>query len=164
MPVSQVAPPAPSAPVTGSFVHLHNHTHYSLLDGLQKVPGMLDRIQELGMDAVAITDHGTLSATVEFYKECKKRGINPIIGLEAYVAPRGHLDKAGRQDLNPYHLILIARTTEGYHNLMKLVTIANLQGFYGKPRIDRALLEEYHEGLMALSGCAGGEGPFRPRR
>lgn len=118
---------------------------------------MLDRIQELGMDAVAITDHGTLSATVEFYKECKKRGINPIIGLEAYVAPRGHLDKAGRQDLNPYHLILIARTTEGYHNLMKLVTIANLQGFYGKPRIDRALLEQYHEGLIALSGCAGGE-------
>ena len=139
------------------FVHLHNHSHYSLLDGLQKVPGMLDRIQELGMDAVALTDHGTLSGTVEFYKECKKRGINPIIGIEAYVAPRGHLDKAGRQDLNPFHLVLIAYTTQGYHNLMKLVTIANLQGFYSKPRIDRQLLEQYHDGLIALSGCASGE-------
>jgi len=139
------------------FVHLHNHSHYSLLDGLQKVPGMLDRIQELGMDAVALTDHGTLSGTVEFYKECKKRGINPIIGIEAYVAPRGHLDKSGRQDLNPYHLVLLAYSTKGYHNLMKLVTIANLQGFYGKPRIDRQLMEQYHEGLIALSGCAGGE-------
>jgi DNA polymerase-3 subunit alpha len=139
------------------FVHLHNHSHYSLLDGLQKVPDMLDRIAELGMTAVAITDHGTLSATVEFYKEAKKRSIKPIIGLEAYVAPRGHLDKAGRQDLNPYHLILLAETTQGYRNLMKLVTVANLEGFYGKPRIDRQLLEQYHEGLIALSACAGGE-------
>ncbi len=139
------------------FVHLHNHSHYSLLDGLQKVPGMLDRIQELGMNAVAITDHGTLSAAVEFYKEAKKRGIKPIIGVETYVAPRGHLDKAGRQDMNPYHLILLAATTAGYHNLMKLVTIAQLDGFYGKPRLDRALLEQYHEGLIALSACAGGE-------
>ena len=90
------------------FVHLHNHSHYSLLDGLQKVPGMLDRIQELGMDAVAITDHGTLSGAIEFYKECKKRELKPIIGGETYVAPRGHLDKAGRQDANPFHLILLA--------------------------------------------------------
>jgi DNA polymerase-3 subunit alpha len=139
------------------FVHLHNHSHYSLLDGLQKVPGMLDRIQELNMDAVAITDHGTLSGTVEFYKEAKKRDIKPIIGLETYVAPRSHLDKAGRQDMNPYHLILLAETTAGYHNLMQLVTIAGLEGFYGKPRIDHALLEQYHEGLIALSACAGGE-------
>ncbi len=139
------------------FVHLHNHSHYSLLDGLQKVPGMLDRIQELGMTAVAITDHGTLSGAVEFYKEAKKRDIKPIIGLEAYVAPRGHQDKAGRQDMNPFHLILIAYTTEGYHNLMKLTTIAHLDGFYVKPRLDRQLLEQYHEGIIALSGCAGGE-------
>ncbi|HSX02418.1 MAG TPA: DNA polymerase III subunit alpha [Candidatus Saccharimonadia bacterium] len=139
------------------FVHLHNHSHYSLLDGLQKVPAMLDRIQELGMTAVALTDHGTLSGTVEFYKEAKSRGLKPIIGVETYVAPRGHLDKAGRQDLNPYHLILLAETTQGYHNLMKLVTIAQLDGFYQKPRIDRELLAQYHEGLIALSGCAGGE-------
>ena len=143
--------------ISSGFVHLHNHSHYSLLDGLQKVPDMLDRIQELGMNAVALTDHGTLSGVVEFYKDAKKRGIKPIIGLEAYVAPRGHLDKAGRQDMNPYHLILLCETTQGYKNLMKLVTIANLQGFYGKPRIDRALLEQYHEGLIALSACAGGE-------
>ena len=139
------------------FVHLHNHSHYSLLDGLQKVPGMLDRVQELGMDAVAITDHGTLSGTVEFYKEAKKRGVKPIIGVETYVAPRGHLDKAGRQDANPYHLILIATTTAGYHNLIKLVSIAQLEGYYYKPRIDHELLEQYHEGLIALSACAGGE-------
>jgi DNA polymerase III subunit alpha len=146
-----------TAMTAGQFVHLHNHSHYSLLDGLQKIPGMLDRIKELDMTAVAVTDHGTLSGTVEFYKEAKKRDIKPIIGVETYVAPRSHLDKAGRQDLNPYHLILLAQTTAGYHNLMKLVTIAQLDGFYGKPRIDRALLEQYHEGLIALSACAGGE-------
>jgi len=139
------------------FVHLHNHSHYSLLDGLQKVPGMLARVEELGMTSVALTDHGTLSGTVEFYKEAKKRGIKPIIGVETYVAPRGHLDKAGRQDLNPYHLILLAYNDVGYHNLMRLVTIAQLEGFYQKPRVDRELLTKYHEGLIALSGCAGGE-------
>ncbi len=139
------------------FVHLHNHSHYSLLDGLQKVPGMLERVGELGMDAVALTDHGTLSGAIEFYKEAKKRGIKPIIGVEAYVAPRGHLDKAGRQDANPYHLVLLAYTNIGYHNLMKLVTIAQLDGYYYKPRVDRELLAQYHEGLIALSGCASGE-------
>ncbi len=139
------------------FVHLHNHSHYSLLDGLQKVPGMLDRVQELGMDAAALTDHGTLSGAIEFYKEAKKRDIKPIIGVETYVAPRGHLDKAGRQDANPYHLVLLAYNNVGYHNLMKLVTIAQLDGYYYKPRIDRELIAQYHEGLIALSGCAGGE-------
>ena len=139
------------------FVHLHNHSHYSLLDGLQKIPGMLDRVEELGMSAVALTDHGTLSGAIEFYKEAKKRGIKPIIGVETYVAPRGHLDKAGRQDASPYHLILLAETTAGYHNLLKLTTIAQLDGFYYKPRVDRELLAQYHEGLIALSACAGGE-------
>lgn len=139
------------------FVHLHNHSHYSLLDGLQKVPGMLERVQELGMDAVAITDHGTLSGVVEFYKTAHKMGIKPIIGVETYVAPRGHLDKAGRQDLNPYHLVLLAETTAGYHNLVKLISTSQLDGFYGKPRIDHGLLETYHDGLIALSACAGGE-------
>jgi len=139
------------------FVHLHNHSHYSLLDGLQKVPGMLDRVAELGMEAVALTDHGTLSGAIEFYTEAKKRDIKPIIGVETYVAPRGHLDKAGRQDANPYHLILLAETTEGYHNLMKLVTISQLEGYYYKPRVDRELLAKYHSGLIALSACLGGE-------
>jgi DNA polymerase-3 subunit alpha len=139
------------------FVHLHNHSHYSLLDGLQKVPAMLDRVEELGMNAVALTDHGTLSGAVEFHNLAKKRGINPIIGLEAYVAPRGHLDKTAGIDKVPYHLILLAENNTGYQNLMKLVSIAQLEGYYYKPRVDRALLEQYHEGLIALSACAGGE-------
>ncbi len=139
------------------FVHLHNHSHYSLLDGLQKVPEMLDRVQELGMSAVALTDHGTLSGAIEFYKEAKKRDIKPIVGVETYVAPRGHLDKAGRQDANPFHLILLAENNVGYHNLMRLVSIAQLDGYYYKPRVDHELLEKYHEGIIALSACAGGE-------
>jgi DNA polymerase III subunit alpha len=139
------------------FVHLHNHSHYSLLDGLQKVPEMLDRIKDLGMSAVAITDHGTLSGAIEFYKEAKKRDIKPIVGLETYVAPRAHTSKEGKQDANPYHLILLAKNFQGYQNLMKLTSIAQLEGYYYKPRVDRELLEKYHEGLIALSACAGGE-------
>ncbi len=142
---------------SGQFVHLHNHSHYSLLDGLQKVPGMLDRVAELGMSAVALTDHGTLSGAIEFYNEATKRKIKPIIGVEAYVAPRGHLDKTAGIDKVPYHLILLAENDQGYHNLMKLISIAQLDGYYYKPRVDRALLEQYHEGIIALSGCAGGE-------
>jgi len=139
------------------FVHLHNHTHYSLLDGLQKVPDMLDWVQELGQTAVAITDHGTLSGAIDFYKECKKRDIKPIIGMEAYVSPRKHTDKSTREDRTPYHLTLLATNEIGYKNLVKLSTIANLEGFYYKPRIDRDLIEKYHEGIIALTGCIGGE-------
>jgi DNA polymerase-3 subunit alpha len=139
------------------FVHLHNHCHYSLLDGLQKVPQMLDRAVELGMDSIAMTDHGTLSGAIEFYNEAKKRNVKPIIGLEAYVAIRGMQDKAGKIDANPYHLILLAKNEQGYQNLMKLSTLAHLEGFYYRPRVDRALLEQYREGIIALSGCASGE-------
>ncbi|HSH31316.1 MAG TPA: DNA polymerase III subunit alpha [Candidatus Saccharimonadales bacterium] len=139
------------------FVHLHNHSHYSLLDGLQKVPQMLDRIKELGMDSVALTDHGTLSGAIEFYKEAAKRGLKPIIGVEIYMAPRGHTDKTAKTDANPYHLILLAENHQGYQNLMRLVSIAHLDGFYYKPRIDRELLQKYREGLIALSACASGE-------
>jgi DNA polymerase III subunit alpha len=146
-----------ASPAAHQFVHLHNHSHYSLLDGLQKVPQMLDRIQELGMSAVALTDHGTLSGAVEFYNEAKKRGIKPIIGAEVYVAPRSHTDKMAKIDANPYHLILLAENLQGYQNLMKLVTVAQLDGYYYKPRIDRELLEQYHHGLIALSACASGE-------
>jgi DNA polymerase-3 subunit alpha len=142
---------------SGQFVHLHNHSHYSLLDGLQKVPGMLERVAELGMNAVALTDHGTLSGAIEFYNEARKRKIKPIIGVEAYVAPRGHQDKTAGIDKVPYHLILIAENDLGYHNLMKLISIAQLDGYYYKPRVDRELLMQYHEGIIALSGCAGGE-------
>lgn len=150
--------PAESMPARSpKFVHLHNHSHYSLLDGLQKVPQMLDRVKEQGMTAVALTDHGTLSGTIEFYNIAKKKGIKPIIGLEAYVSPRGMAEKSGKIDANPYHLILLAETNIGYQNMMKISTKAHLEGFYYKPRADRALLAELHEGIIALSGCASGE-------
>src|SRR5437879_445090 len=106
-----------------SFVHLHNHSHYSLLDGLQKVPEMLDRVQALGMSAVALTDHGTLSGAIEFYTGARQRGLKAIIGVEAYVAPRRLADKAGKLDANPYHLILLATNLAGYQNLMRLTSI-----------------------------------------
>ncbi len=139
------------------YVHLHNHTQYSLLDGLTKIPALIDRVIELGMKSVAITDHGTLSGAVEFYKEAKAKNIKPIIGLETYVAPRRHTDKDPGKDKNYFHLILLAMNDTGYQNLMRLSTIANLQGFYYRPRIDRELLEKYNEGLIVLSGCIGGE-------
>ncbi len=139
------------------FVHLHNHTHYSLLDGLQKVPQLIDRIEAIGQSSVAITDHGTLSGAIEFYKACKERGIKPIIGIEAYVSHRKHTDKSSVEDRKPYHLTLLAKNLQGYKNLMKLSTIACLEGFYYKPRIDHELLEKYSDGLIVLSGCLGGE-------
>ncbi len=139
------------------FVHLHNHTQYSLLDGLTKVPLLVNRIKELGMNSVAMTDHGTLSGVIEFYKEAKAAGINPIIGMEAYVAPRGHTDKDPAKDRQAFHLTLIAMNNQGYSNLMQLTTIAQLEGFYYRPRISRELLKKYNEGLIVLSGCIGGE-------
>ncbi len=142
---------------SSSFVHLHNHTHYSLLDGLQKVEPMIDQVKKMGMEAVAITDHGTMSGVVELYKTAIKKDVKPILGMEAYVSARKHTDKEPGKDKANYHLTLIAKNNVGYHNLMKLSTIANLEGFYYKPRMDHALLEEYSEGLIVLSGCIGGE-------
>jgi DNA polymerase-3 subunit alpha len=139
------------------FVALHNHTHYSLLDGLQKVVPMVERVKELGMEAVAITDHGTLSGAIELYKEAHARGIKPVIGMETYVATRSHTDRDPAKDKQNYHLILIAMNNVGYQNLMRLSTIANLEGFYYKPRIDHDLLEKYNDGIIALSACIGGE-------
>ena len=139
------------------YVHLHNHTHHSLLDGMTKILDLIDRVKELGMHAVAITDHGTLSGTIEFYKAAKASGIKPIIGMEAYVAARSHKDKDPQKDKARYHLIILAMNEQGYKNLMKLSTIANLDGFYYKPRIDHELLEQHNEGLIILSGCAGSE-------
>lgn len=154
---NEVIEKARSAEGFVDFVHLHNHTHYSLLDGLQKVPQLVDKVEALGQTAVAITDHGSLSGAIEFYKACVERGIKPIIGLETYVAPRKHTDKSSAEDRNPYHLTLLAQNQQGYQNLMRLSTIANLEGFYYKPRVDHELLEKYREGLIVLSGCAGGE-------
>lgn len=146
-----------SALTASDFVHLHNHTQYSLLDGLTKVPDLVDYVKAAGMEAVAMTDHGTLSGTIEFYKEAKAKGIKPIIGMETYVAARSLYDKEPGKDKQYFHLILLAMNQEGYQNLMALSTIANLEGFYYKPRIDRELLAKHNEGLICLSGCANGE-------
>ena len=139
------------------FVHLHVHSHHSLLDGLSKIPALLDRVKELGMSAVALTDHGCLNGAIEFYQGCQQRGLKPIIGMEAYVARRSHLDKDADADRRFTHLILLASSEEGYRNLMRLSTIAFLEGFYYKPRLDRQLLKKYNRGLIVLSGCMGGE-------
>lgn len=139
------------------FVHLHNHTHHSLLDGLTKIPELVNRVKEMGMEACAITDHGTLSGVIEFYKSAKDAGIKPIIGIETYVASRTIHDRDPAKDKNRFHLVLLAMDNIGYKNLMKLSTIANLEGVYYKPRIDHDLLEQYNEGLIAMSACLGGE-------
>jgi len=140
-----------------NFVHLHVHTHYSLLDGMGKIPDYLDKAKEMGLPALAITDHGVMYGAIEFYKEAKKRDIKPIIGCECYIAPRKLTDKTGKIDTKPYHLVLLAKTLIGYKNLMKLVTIAHLEGYYYKPRIDKELLAANSEGLIALSACIHGE-------
>ncbi len=139
------------------YVHLHNHTQYSLLDGLTKVPALIDYVVEKSMTAIAITDHGTLSGAIEFYKTAKAQNIKPIIGIETYIAARSHTDKDAQTDKPNFHLILLAMNNKGYENLMQLSTTANLDGFYYKPRIDHELLEKYNEGLIVLSGCIGGE-------
>lgn len=137
------------------FVHLHTHSHYSLLDGLSKIDPLIKRVKELGMDAVALTDHGALYGIVEFYKSAKKNGIKPILGVETYVAPRDRFSKESSEKY--YHLILLCENEKGWKNLIKLVSKAHLEGFYYRPRVDKDLLREHHEGLIALSACLGGE-------
>ena len=139
------------------FVHLHNHTQYSLLDGLTKIPDLIDTVKTMGMTAVAKTDHGTLSGVIEFYKEATSKEIKPLIGIEAYVAARSHTDREPSKDKINYHLTILAMNNQGYLNLMRLSTIANLEGIYYRPRIDHALLQQYNDGLIILSGCIGGE-------
>lgn len=148
---------AKSALGAADFVHLHNHTQYSLLDGLTRVGPLMDFVKEQGMAAVAMTDHGTMSGAIEFYKEAQARDIKPIIGLETYVAARKHTDRDPQKDKARFHLILLAMNHQGYQNLMQLSTIANLDGFYYYPRVDHDLLEKYNEGLIVLSACMGGE-------
>lgn len=139
------------------FVHLHTHSHYSLLDGLGKIDDLIARTKELGMDSLALTDHGNLYGAVEFYKKAKKAGIKPIIGVEAYIAPKNHKEKPANGEENYYHLVILAQNHQGWKNLIKLITIAHLDGFYYKPRMDKQLLRQYSKGLMALSACIGGE-------
>jgi DNA polymerase-3 subunit alpha len=142
---------------TGDYVHLHNHTQYSLLDGLTKLPELFDFVKQSGMQSVAMTDHGTLSGAIDFYKTAKNNDIKPIIGIETYVAARKHTDKDPVKDKQRFHLILLAMNNTGYQNLMKLSTVANLEGYYYFPRVDHELLEQYSEGIIALSACMGGE-------
>jgi DNA polymerase-3 subunit alpha len=139
------------------FTHLHCHSHFSLLDGLSKIDPLIERAKELGMESLAITDHGVMYGTIEFYNKCKEAGIKPIIGVEAYIAPRGMEEKEGKVDADYHHLILLAQNDAGYKNLIKLTTEAHLRGFYYKPRIDLNLLKQYSEGLVCLSGCQRGE-------
>ena len=138
------------------FVHLHVHSEFSLLDGANRIKDLPVRAKELGMKAIAITDHGVMYGTIDFYKACKKEGIKPIIGCEVYVAPRSRFDKDGAIDKEYSHLILLAKDNQGYKNLSKLVSIGFTEGYYYKPRIDLEVLEKYHEGLIALSACLAG--------
>lgn len=142
-----------------SFVHLHNHTHYSLLDGLTKIDEFVQAAKEDGQEALAITDHGVMYGVVEFFQKCKQAGIKPIIGMEAYLAPGSRFDKILRSDEKNYHLLLLAKNNEGYKNLIKLTAIAHLEGFYYKPRVDWEILQKYHNGLIACTACLTGEIP-----
>ncbi len=139
------------------FTHLHVHSHYSLLDGLIKIPDLLSRCEELNMDSIALTDHGSMYGAIEFYKKAKQKGIKPIIGNEVYVATRTRFDKEARMDDKQYHLVLLVKDRTGYENLIKLTTKSYLEGFYYKPRVDKDLLKVHSEGLIAMSACLAGE-------
>jgi len=139
-----------------SFVHLHNHTQYSMLDGACKIDGMIDLALEMGMESVAITDHGNIFGLVEFYKTAKAKGIKPILGLEAYVVDHDFSDPKTKLDKRN-HLVLLVKDDVGYANLMRIASRSYVDGFYYKPRIDKAFLKEHSQGLIALSGCIAGE-------
>ena len=141
------------------FVHLHVHTEYSLLDGASRIPDLIAETKRLGMKAIAITDHGNMYGVVNFYKEAKKAGIKPIIGCEVYLAPESRHDDFEVNGVRYYHLILLAENDIGYRNLVQLVSLANIEGMYYKPRVDKELLRKYHEGLICLSACIAGEIP-----
>ncbi|HAA80510.1 MAG TPA: DNA polymerase III subunit alpha, partial [Thermoanaerobacter sp.] len=141
------------------FVHLHVHSEYSLLDGSCRIKDLIAKTKELNMKAIAITDHGVMYGVIDFYKEAVAQGIKPIIGCEIYVAPRSMQDREYGIDNENYHLVLLAKDMTGYKNLMKIVTVASIEGFYYKPRVDREFLKEHSEGLIALSACLAGEVP-----
>ena len=139
------------------FTHLHVHTEYSLLDGSSKIKELVARVKELGMDSIAITDHGVMYGVIDFYRAAKNVGIKPIIGCEVYVAPNSRFDReTGSSDERYNHLVLLAENNIGYANLIKIVSKGFTEGFYYKPRVDYEVLEEYHEGIIALSACLAG--------
>ena len=139
------------------FTHLHTHSHYSLLQALPKIPELVEAAKSNGMEALALTDNGNLYGAIEFYKECKKAGIKPIIGVDAYLAGRTRRDKQTGVDKERYRLVLLAKDETGYKNLLKLVTVSYLEGFYYKPRIDFEVLEKHSEGLIAVSSSWSGD-------
>jgi DNA polymerase-3 subunit alpha len=145
--------------MTQPFVHLHVHSEYSLLDGLSRIGDLAKRAVELGMPAIALTDHGVMFAAVEFYQKMKEASIHPIIGCEVYVAQRSRFDRDAQADKGTHHLVLLAKNDTGYRNLLKLASLAQLEGFYYKPRVDKDLLRQHNEGLIALSACGSGEIP-----
>lgn len=146
------------------FTHLHVHTEYSLLDGSSKISELVSRVKELGMDSCAITDHGVMYGVIDFYKECKKQGIKPILGCEVYVAPGSRKDMNPGADNRYYHLVLLAENNIGYQNLMKIVSRGFTEGFYYKPRVDKEVLREFSDGIIALSACLAGEVAINIRR
>ena len=139
------------------FVHLHLHSEYSLLDGACRIEELLDKVVEFGMPAAAITEHGNMFSSIQFHDQARKRGVNPILGCEVYVAPGDRRTKSGTPGETANHLVLLAETKEGYHNLIKLVSSGYTEGFYYKPRIDKALLAQHSKGLIGLSSCLKGE-------
>src|SRR5665647_2006043 len=136
-----------------AFTHLHVHTEYSLLDGAARISDLITHAKEMGMDSLAITDHGVMFGVIDFYKEAKKQGIKPIIGCEVYTAQRTMKDKEPDQDKYQGHLVLLAKNEQGYKNLMKIVSLGFTEGFYYKPRIDHEVLRKYSHGIIALSAC-----------
>ena len=139
-----------------AFTHLHVHTEYSLLDGAARIPDLVAHAKELGMESLAITDHGAMFGVIDFYKECKKAGIKPIIGCEVYTAARKMTDKDPNKDKHQGHLVLLAKDNDGYRNLIKIVSAGYITGYYYKPRIDKDVLREHSEGIIALSACLAG--------
>jgi len=142
-----------------SFVHLHVHSEYSLLDGLSRIPALVARAKELEMPALALTDHGALFGVIDFYNEAQKNDINPIIGMEAYLSARGMKDRDPKLDSRSYHLLLLAENDVGYQNLLQIASASQLEGFYYRPRIDHDFLAAHSEGLITTTGCLSGEIP-----
>ena len=142
---------------SSDFCHLHVHSEFSLLDGANRLGHLIERTAELGMPGLALTDHGVMYGTADFYSKCLDKGVKPILGVEAYVAPRHRKSKEARLDQASYHMVLLAKNNVGYKNLLKLTSIAALEGFYYKPRMDREVLEKYHEGIIATTACLGSE-------
>ena len=142
-----------------SFVHLHVHSHYSLLDGLGKPKDIVEKAKENGSPAVALTDHGVIYGAPEFFKIAKKNDIKALIGVEAYISPTSRFDKLPGPENKPYHMVLLAKDKEGYQNLLELVTKSHLEGFYYKPRIDFGLLKAHSKGLIATTACLAGQIP-----